>query len=122
MRMITPEQATNHPARSMLTRSLGSEMIVQVDLVKQSIEHGDTFVLCSDGIWDMVSRRDIADVVEAIGTDELPTPVEAARRLVHTALKRGALDNVTSIVVRLTSDQPIPAAGSRRSLFRRGRG
>jgi serine/threonine protein phosphatase PrpC len=121
MRLITAEQAVDHPARSMLTRSLGADMIVQVDLVKQGTQRGDTFVLCSDGMWDMVSRPDIADIVGAIGTDDLPTPADAARRLVHTALKRGATDNVTAVLVRVTSDQPIAAAGARRSLFRRGK-
>ena len=121
MRLISPEQAADHPARSMLTRSLGADMIVQVDLVKQSIETGDVFVLCSDGLWDMVGRNDVADISAAIGSDDLPTPVDAARRLVHTAIKRGAADNVTAVVVRVTSDGAIPAAGARRSLFRRGR-
>jgi serine/threonine protein phosphatase PrpC len=121
MRLITAEQAADHPARSMLTRSLGADMLVQVDLVKQSTERGDVFVLCSDGMWDMVGRPDIAEIVQGIGTEDLPTPVDAARRLVHTALKRGATDNVTAVLVRLTSDQPIAAAGARRSLFRRGK-
>jgi serine/threonine protein phosphatase PrpC len=72
-------------------------------------------------MWDMVARPDIADIVGTIGTDDLPTPADAARRLVHTALKRGATDNVTAVLVRVTSDQPIAAAGARRSLFRRGK-
>ena len=121
MRLITVEQAATHPARSMLTRSLGADMIVQPDLVKQSIQHDDVFVLCSDGVWDMVSRPDIAEVVGAIGSTDLPTPADAARRLVHTAIKRGATDNVTAVLVRVTSDQPIASGGVRRSLFRRGK-
>jgi serine/threonine protein phosphatase PrpC len=121
MRLITPEQAADHPARSMLTRSLGADLIVQPDLVKQSFQRDDVFVLCSDGMWDMVSRPDIAETVGAIGTDDLPTPAEAARRLAHTAIKRGATDNVTVALVRITSDQPVGPGGSRRSLFRRGK-
>lgn len=121
MRLITPEQAADHPARSMLTRSLGADMIVQVDLIKRPIEAGDVFVLCSDGMWDMVARPEIAEIVGLIGSADVPTPADAVRRLVRTALKRGATDNVTAIVVRVTSDRPIPAAGARRSLFRRGR-
>jgi serine/threonine protein phosphatase PrpC len=121
MRMITAEQAINHPARSMLTRSLGAEMLVQVDLIKQPIGQGDVFVLCSDGMWDMVGRADIAEIAGAIGTPAFPTPAEAARTLVDTAIKRGAPDNVTAVVVRITSDRPIPAAGARRLFFRRGK-
>jgi serine/threonine protein phosphatase PrpC len=121
MRLITLEQAATHPARSMLTRSLGADMIVQPDLVKQNIQRDDVFVLCSDGMWDMVSRPDIAELVGAIGSTDLPTPADAARRLVHTAIKRGATDNVTVALVRVTSDQPIASGGVRRSLFRRGK-
>ncbi|HWW53618.1 MAG TPA: hypothetical protein VNY84_07610, partial [Acidimicrobiales bacterium] len=90
-------------------------------LVKQNIQRDDVFVLCSDGMWDMVSRPDIAELVGAIGSTDLPTPADAARRLVHTAIKRGATDNVTVALVRVTSDQPIASGGVRRSLFRRGK-
>jgi len=119
MRMITPEQAASHPARSMLTRSLGADLVVQPDLVKEPIRRDDTFVLCSDGLWDVVSRADLAEVAGAIGEPALPTPSAAAQHLIETAIDRGATDNVTVIVVRVTSDRPIPAAGGRRSLFRR---
>jgi len=119
MRVITPEQAANHPARSMLTRSLGADLFVQPDLVKERIDKDDVFVLCSDGMWDMVARPEIAEVAGAIGSVDLPTPVDAARRLVDSAVKKGATDNVTALVIRVTSDQPIPAAGARRSFFRR---
>lgn len=100
MRLITPEQATNHPARSQLTRSLGGEPAVQVDLVQAGLTIGDTFVLCSDGLWDLVSRRDIADAVKA-------SPVEAAEWLIGAALDRGAPDNVTVVVVRITEGHPV---------------
>jgi serine/threonine protein phosphatase PrpC len=120
MRMITPEQAAVHPARSMLTRSLGADIMVQVDLVKEAVRKEDTFVLCSDGLWDVVARTDIAEVAGAIGTEAVPTPAAAARHLVETAIGRGTTDNVTAVVVRITSDRPIPAAGGRRLFFRRG--
>jgi serine/threonine protein phosphatase PrpC len=95
--------------------------MIQVDLVRQPIEQHDVLVLCSDGMWDMVGRSDIADVGSTIGSHDVPTPGDAARRLVHLALKRGATDNVTAAVVQITSDRPIPAAAGRRPLFRRGR-
>ena len=121
MRMITAEQAATHPARSMLTRSLGADMLVQVDIVKESVRQGDTFVLCSDGMWDVVARSDIAEAAAAIGTGAVPTPAAAAQQLVDLAIGRGTTDNVTAVVVRITSERPIPPAGGRRSLFRRGR-
>ncbi|MHB8465148.1 MAG: PP2C family protein-serine/threonine phosphatase [Acidimicrobiales bacterium] len=119
MRMITPEQASDHPARAMLTRSLGADLVVQVDVIKEDVRQGDTFVLCSDGLWDVVARTDIAAVTQLIGTTETPTPAAAAARLVDTAIERGTTDNVTAVVIQITSDRPIPASTGRRSLFRR---
>jgi serine/threonine protein phosphatase PrpC len=121
MRMISPEQAATHPARSMLTRSLGAELMVQIEISKEPLRKDDTFVLCTDGVWDVVPRTDIADVVAALDKGELATTADAAALLVGTAIERGAADNVTAVVVRLTSDRPIPAAGGRRLFFRRGR-
>jgi serine/threonine protein phosphatase PrpC len=120
MKLLSPEQAARHPARSQLTRSLGTDPLVQVDVVRQRIERGDGLVLCSDGLWDEVSMQEIAQVVGAVGEPDVPTAGRAAQALVELAVKREAADNVTAVVVCLTSDQPIPPAGTRRSIFRRG--
>ena len=110
MRLITPEQAASHPARSQLTRSLGGEPGVQVDLFRNPLLPGDAFVLCSDGIWDLVSRAEIAQAVS------LPTAEDAAERMVGLALDRGAPDNVTVVAVQmsrhLTTAASEPAAGA----------
>jgi PPM family protein phosphatase len=119
MKLLTPEQAASHPARSQLTRSLGGDPTVQVDLVATDLAEGDSFILCSDGLWDSVSRQEMADVAGRIGGDAVPTPVEAADMLVDLALKRDAPDNVTVVVVRITSSRPIPPTGTRRGFFRR---
>src|SRR5436305_57245 len=50
MKLITPEQAATHPSRSLLTRSLGGEPVVQVDVNRHPVGRGDAFVLCSDGL------------------------------------------------------------------------
>jgi protein phosphatase len=119
MRLITPEQAANHPARSMLTRSLGADPAVQVDIVETDIARDDVFVLCSDGLWDAVSRAELGTIVTGMIGEHSVLAVDAAAALVDLALKRDAPDNVTAAVVHVTSDRPIPAAASRRSLFRR---
>jgi protein phosphatase len=120
--LLTPEQAANHPARSMISRTVGSEASVAVDIIRQPTQAGDTFVLCSDGLWDVVGRPEITQVVGAIGTPEVPTAMAAADALIQAALARNTPDNVTLLVVRITTDRPMPAATARRSFFRRARG
>ena len=119
--LLTAEQAASHPARSMVTRTVGGDPAVQVDLIQQDTEQGDTFVLCTDGLWDVIGRAEIAEQVSAIGTPGTATVADAADRLVDLALARDTPDNVTVLVVRVTTARPIPAAGGRRGIFRRGR-
>ena len=121
MRMISAEQAANHPARSQLTRSLGGDPFVQVDLVRQAVQRHDTLVLCSDGMWDVVAMPEIAEVGQHLTSGSIPTAIEAADRLVRLAVERGSTDNVSAVLVHLTSDQPIPPAGGRRFRLRRSR-
>ena len=119
MRLITPEQAANHPARSMLTRSLGADAGVQVDIVETDVARDDVFILCSDGLWDAVGRDEMGNIVSTILLARAQTAVDAAAALVDLALKRDTPDNVSAAVVHVLSDRPIPAAAGRRSLFRR---
>ncbi|HUI48061.1 MAG TPA: protein phosphatase 2C domain-containing protein [Acidimicrobiia bacterium] len=121
MKLITAEQAAVHPARSQLTRSLGHDPLVQVDVYRERVVFGDVFVLCSDGLWDVVGRDDFVLVaqgrISSAGSDR-PTPAEVAGGLVGIAIERGAADNVTAVVVQVTSDRPVPPE-PRRGLFRR---
>ena len=120
MRLITAEQAARHPARSLLTRSLGSDPILQIDLTRQPAEVGDTYVLCSDGLWDVVARGEIATIAtgEPAGDEDAARPPsEAAAALIELALKRDAPDNITVAVIRLLAHGPAPG---RRPFWRRG--
>jgi len=119
MRLITPEQATNHPARSMLTRSLGADAAVQVDIVETDVARDDVFILCSDGLWDAVARDELGKIVSSVLHERGQTAVDVTAALVDLAIKRDAPDNVSAAVVHVLSDRPIPAAAGRRSLFRR---
>ena len=95
LRILTQEQALHHPARNQLTRSLGAEVMVHADISREAIHGGDVFVLCSDGLWNEVTRAEVAETV-AQGS-----PGDAARRLVEIALERQASDNVSVVVVRI---------------------
>ena len=118
MRLLSPEEAAHHPARSQLTRSLGFDIGVQVDLTRTAIEQGDALVLCTDGVWDLVARPEMAELAARVR--ERGTAHELADGLVELALKRGGADNVTVVAVVVTTNLPVPAASGRR-LFRRGR-
>jgi protein phosphatase len=118
MRLLSPEEAAQHPARSQLTRSLGFDVGVQVDLTRAAIEQGDALVLCTDGVWDLVARPEMAELTGRVR--EGGTALDLCDAIVELALKRGAADNVTVVAVVVTSSLPVPAAGGRR-FFRRGR-
>ncbi len=110
LRIITPEQAVDHPARSQLTRSLGSEIMVQVDVQRRPLVEGDAYVLCSDGLWSEVPRAEIVETVRRLA------PEEAARHLADAAISRQAQDNLTVIVARVEQLGAAAVAGPRRWL------
>ena len=119
--LLSPERADAHPDRSQLLRAVGLAPVVQIDVVKAGTEAGDIFLLCSDGLWDVVNGGGIAEVVGSVGTPGMPTVVDAAERLIDSALRAGTADNVTVLVVKVVTDRAVPAAGARRSFFRRDR-
>jgi PPM family protein phosphatase len=110
MRLITPEQASNHPARHALTRSLGSELIARVDLRKEDLQAGDSFLMCSDGLWGKLSLAEIRDALAASDHDQ------ALGRLVDMAVERGGEDNATGLMLRVVKT---PAAPPRPQGWRR---
>ena len=63
--MITPREARFHPRRNIITRALGTDPDVQVDLIQMGVEPGDVFFLCSDGMTNYVEERDILQAVES---------------------------------------------------------
>ncbi len=93
---ITRDQARDHPHRNVLTRALGTEPLVDVDLIRISLEKGDIILLCTDGLYGLVEDEEILDLVITAGG-----PDQAVRRLVDEALKRGGIDNISVIVVEM---------------------
>jgi protein phosphatase len=93
---LTPAEAEHHPQRSVITRALGAEPGVGVDVVRLVPQSGDVLLLCSDGLNSMVSDGEIGRIVGGPGT--LP---ERARELVQAANGAGGEDNVTVLLVRL---------------------
>jgi protein phosphatase len=95
--LLTEEQARFHRMRNVITRALGFDRRVEVDLVVQAVVRGDTFVLCTDGLSGKVDDHEIRDIINA------HDPQLAARHLVSAACARGGEDNISVVVVRVES-------------------
>lgn len=90
---ITKEQARAHPHRNVLTRALGTDLSVDVDLFKFNLENRDIVLLCSDGLSGLLEDSEI------LGLVSVNDPARAAQNLVDEALNRGGTDNISVIVV-----------------------
>ncbi|MDQ3992581.1 MAG: SpoIIE family protein phosphatase [Actinomycetota bacterium] len=93
---ISPEEAETHPQRSVITRALGTEAEVDVDTFTVEAQPDDVYLLCSDGLTDMLADREILSLV-----DGAPALDAAARRLVEAANSRGGEDNITVVVFEI---------------------
>lgn len=93
--MITPEEAKHSRYKNIITRSVGFEEEVQVDIMGLVAEPGDTFLLCCDGLSNMVDDREMLETVRNRPLDE------ACRKLVDLANEHGGDDNITVILVRM---------------------
>ena len=93
---ITDAQAEDHPQRSIITRALGPEPEVEVDVQTVSAAPGDVFLICSDGLTTMVDEKRIAAVLS--GAESMAS---AVRSLIDEANRAGGRDNVTALLFRL---------------------
>jgi serine/threonine protein phosphatase PrpC len=109
--ILSKKRAQNHAAKSTLTRSLGRDLIAQVDLIRLRIVADDVFVLCSDGIHGLLDDAEIAGMCR---TDSAESACQA---LIDAANRRGAPDNVSAAVARIIATPP--ANHKTRSLFDR---
>lgn len=103
---ITPDQAENHPVAHMLTRSLGPTPEVEVDclLSDDGPARGDLYLLCSDGLYNLVHTHEIAMIVKEYSVDE------AVEHLINLANERGGTDNITVLVVEIGENYPVDPA------------
>jgi protein phosphatase len=110
---LTDEQAEDHPQRSIITRALGPEPRVKVDLQTVQARAGDVYLLCSDGLTTMVGDGEIERVLAAA-----PSMPDAVRSLVDEANRAGGRDNITALAFRLedsAAPQRTPAGGREES-------
>lgn len=97
---LTAEEADTHPHRSVITRAVGTEPDVEIDTIAVRPRAEDVFLLCSDGLTDMVDDATILNLVE---TDRHDLP-RAAKALVGAANEAGGEDNITVLLFRLADD------------------
>ena len=100
---ITPEEADQHPQRNVITNSLDGRDDIELDLSIRQSRAGDRYLLCSDGLSNVVSEETLRDTLL-----EAHDPDRACERLVELALKGGGPDNVTAIVADVVEVETRP--------------
>ena len=93
---LTQEQARTFPGKNYITRAIGTEPTVKCDIFHTEMKRGDSLLLCSDGLTNLVHDQEILFEI-VYGADQ----ADCCQRLLNIAKNRGAPDNVTSILVRL---------------------
>ena len=98
---ITPAEVASHPQRSLILRALVAGSTYEPDLQLREARPGDRYLLCSDGLTDVLDARAITTVLLTV-----PDPDQAAAGLVALALEGGGSDNITCIVADVVAQQP----------------
>jgi protein phosphatase len=93
--LLTPEQAATSINKNLVTRALGVDDSVMLEINEHLVEPGDIYLMCSDGLSDMVKDAEIAQILE------VPIPLEQrAKRLIDAANAHGGRDNITVLLVQ----------------------
>ncbi len=93
---LTPKEAAVHPQRNMLYRAVGQGAALEVDVVSLSLHQHDQILLCSDGLWGLLSKEKMWHVI-----DTSPDPAEACQRLADAANAAGGNDNISAILIEI---------------------
>ncbi len=91
---ITAEQAEHHPESNVITRAVGVNRELYVDINVFGAQLGDIFVLCSDGLYNMVSKQEIADTLASKSIDQ------AVDSLIEQAIEQGGDDNISVVLIK----------------------
>ncbi len=93
--LITEEEAKTHQLKNIITRSVGVQEEVEVDTVVWKIQPGDSYLLCSDGLSNMVHDEELQEIISKYNVEQ------GARELVDLANQRGGEDNITLILLKV---------------------
>jgi protein phosphatase len=97
--VLRKEDLSSHPQKNLITRSVGPHPRIEIDLERGDVREGDIFLLCSDGLTDVVSDLRL----HAVLTDPNRTPQQMCDTLVQLANDAGGPDNITAVIVRVVS-------------------
>lgn len=95
---ITEAEAINHPDGNVITRAVGTSKELYIDINVFNVQIGDTFLLCSDGLYNVVDEVDIENHMKSHDIDN------AVKQMIVKALENGAPDNISVIVVKSVSE------------------
>ena len=98
-KQIEPEDVYSHPQRNLIYRSLGAgHKTVDPDVFHEVLQNGDTLLLCSDGLWEMVRHDDLLKILS-----EKSSPQKICDTLIDMANANGGEDNITAVVVQVSA-------------------
>lgn len=107
---MTPDQAANHPSKNVISRALGADETVDVDMKTTAVEEGTSFLLCSDGITRHISDGELRELLaQQISLEDL------CAELKRRCYERGAEDNLTAVVIRTGLPAILPESNRTRS-------
>ena len=92
---ITETEALNHPQKNVITRAIGTDHIVDIDVYEFSLTDGDIILLCTDGLSNMISDDEIKDTI--LNSENV---IIAPKNLVDLANKKGGADNITAVILK----------------------
>ena len=95
--VITADMARTHPYRNVITRAVGVDPVVTADIFTHDLKENDLWLICSDGLYNMVPDETIAEILKEAKDEET-----AADELLQLALENGGTDNITFVIGRVT--------------------
>lgn len=93
--VLSPEEAQTHPLKNIITRSMGHDRDLRVDLLKEKYQAGDKYLICSDGLSNMVEDGAIKEIVSRLDAES------SVKELISMAREAGGLDNITVLIVEM---------------------
>lgn len=90
---ITKQESMEHPKKNMLIKALGVQTYIEPDVMIKGFIKGDAYLMCSDGLTNMVSEEDICKIIKE-------NPTDSTKLLVQKANDNGGTDNITAIIIR----------------------